>query len=270
MPRDFDAEFHQAGFLSEAMTDMIPTIRAENSEWFDLSAVANEAIQAITMRAVETNHGHSAERGTIATFLLFRLTSAFQGAVLMMERGMIVEARTLIRSMVEDSICLGALCTNPDTFIPMLKSDGAAAKKAQAKLILTLEHTKASEHRAAIQAIADCADKERQLSWKEVAMLSPLAELYLLYRVLSNDSAHPSPTSLARYMAMNEASDGFVYLAGPASEDELRETFSDLFLALTSGGIAYTEMAIDTEGNAAMADLSECFRAISKRHAVRA
>ena len=52
--------------------------------------------------------------------LLMRSSRLFQSVVLMAERGMVVQARTLARSIVEDSFVAGALTTKPDEVFKML------------------------------------------------------------------------------------------------------------------------------------------------------
>src|SRR4051794_17675502 len=95
---DYDREFRESGYLARASEELIPAIRSLSADWFELADRANRVFQGITMRGLETIKGTSAEPKVIAAFLMVRSASLVQGAILMAERGMAVEARTLIRS----------------------------------------------------------------------------------------------------------------------------------------------------------------------------
>src|SRR5713101_7073425 len=74
----------------------------------------------------------------LAARLLMRGMSAFQGAIVMAERGMTTEARTLARSCFETVFCLGALRKDP-RFVEAFTRDDASRRKKLACALLKLD-----------------------------------------------------------------------------------------------------------------------------------
>ena len=68
-------------------------------------------------------------RALVVLLLFARGISSFQGAVLMIERGMSVEALTLARSCPETSFYLAAIVRNPAAIEGMIGSDARQKRK---------------------------------------------------------------------------------------------------------------------------------------------
>lgn len=64
-----------------------------------------------------------------------RASGSLQGVILLLQRGMIVQGRMLVRSIIEDSFCAAALIREPDKVIKMLRDDAEASRRNQAKFI---------------------------------------------------------------------------------------------------------------------------------------
>ena len=112
-------DFLESGFLSTAVDDCRTIIRAENESWFNFAGAVNTALMRTVKRAMDdpAAPGSNWSKEALAVRLLMRSSGSFQGVILMAERGMVVQARTLIRSTLEDSFVAAALTTEPDKII---------------------------------------------------------------------------------------------------------------------------------------------------------
>src|ERR1700704_180996 len=124
------------GFLSTDLQVRMDDIRGRHSDWFSHA----ESLNRFAQRVATSQREMSSERGlgddrVLALLLFYRALNNFQGTVLMSERGMIVEARTLARSCLESAICLAAIKADPEHWRVMLK-DELASKRARGKWIL--------------------------------------------------------------------------------------------------------------------------------------
>jgi hypothetical protein len=125
------------GFLSVAMDRMVPALREMHSEWFDFAEHANRVGQRIMNSAERACVGRTTHDPIcIATRLLMRTLSGFQGAVLLAERGMTLEADTLVRGLYENSLWLAFLYRSPETAVEALLTDELRSQRARDKSLL--------------------------------------------------------------------------------------------------------------------------------------
>src|SRR5271165_5840467 len=97
------------GFLSKDIGAWATKHRAENAAWFEFAEQLNVTAQSLLLNLKVTTQEDGLDSNVLAMLLFTRTISNFQGAVLMAERGMIVEARTLARSCLESTFCLAAM-----------------------------------------------------------------------------------------------------------------------------------------------------------------
>src|ERR1035438_3716239 len=107
----------EQGFLSPDIQAWIGKHRTENRAWFALA----EDLNRIGQRQLALQNIPADDNQAFLTALLFmRGLSGFQGAILLVERGMTQEARTLTRGCFETVFCLGAVRKDPafaDAFV---------------------------------------------------------------------------------------------------------------------------------------------------------
>lgn len=252
-----EQEFEARGFLADCVSESVTFIRSESAEWFALADEISDALQRTAMQAKQSIKGSSLDPKVIATLLLMRTCGNFQGAILLLERGLLPEAKTLIRSCVEASFCLAALHDSPDEFVELLRADDDASRRAQANFILTRSEFDSTtpEARDRLQKIVDSIPKSKNMGIFKLAEMGPYLRQYLYYKVLSHDAAHVSARSLHRHMNVGEKGwYGFVW--GQGSKSEVDETL-DLGCAMVLGvGVAFTNIVDDLANNAAFEKLS--------------
>lgn len=170
-----------------------------------------------------------------ALALLARSVSNIDGAILLLDAGHVVEARTLIRCAYENFFCAAAIAKTGDDFIKTMELDDAASRKKQAKRLLNWSGKqdqpldfaeKLTEFAAALDAKHPTAP---YLNHQKTAESGTVADAYIFYNVLSNDAAHPSATSLSRYITWND--DETEWTLSAYRSDDLYEIDESLELA---------------------------------------
>ena len=107
----------EQGFLSPDIAAYIDKHRAENKACFghakDLNSIAQMLLMEIPSMLARQSGAPSEEEAFLAALLFVRGLSSFQAAILLAERGIIQDARTIVRSCFETVFCFGALHRDP-------------------------------------------------------------------------------------------------------------------------------------------------------------
>ncbi|HKR38404.1 MAG TPA: DUF5677 domain-containing protein [Paraburkholderia sp.] len=182
--------------MNPAVNDWIRDNKEKNRALFDHAAqLRNLALEL----AQEISRVATSDQKVTLTALLLRAISSFEGVILLSERGMFVEARTIARNVFETAFYLGALAEDP-AFVKRLVADNAKHRKALANELL---NDKAhADVLTMLQHFLDGLDASDQELGKivseQAARQSGMASLYSFFRDLSGD-AHPTVQSLGRY-----------------------------------------------------------------------
>lgn len=254
--------FDRFGFLAPSIEKSRADFRAQNQAWFDLADDTNAVLMKAVISATELAKTDSWNPLAVATRVALRSSGTMQGAILMAERGMTVQARTLARSLMEDGFCIAALDSKPDEFIEMLKADSEASRRLQGKFIQAQSLVEAGEPRDKLIAAIDALGKPDILSPKKVAEMGPLTKQYLAYQRLSDDSAHTSARSINHHVFANETHTGWCYRVGPATAEENAATLHQVVLGALPIAIGITQIVNDEETNKAMPPLMDRFMAM--------
>ena len=100
------SSFEEAGFLSEQIKEWIEEHRKENSNWFDLCEGINKYLHK-TLITIK-DYGRDIPKRITAS-LYIKAISNFQGVVIMTERGMPNEAKSLSRCLLENLFAVVAI-----------------------------------------------------------------------------------------------------------------------------------------------------------------
>lgn len=249
-----ETTFVETGFLSDQLRADIPILRKANEHWLALIEDMSACLQQTAVKACESVKGSPFDPHPLGLLVLHRANGLVQGAIVMLERGMVVEAKTLARSVLECAFVMAGLHDQPEKVRAMMIADMDAAKKGQAKAILKIGAGKDAD---ALEERVKEFGKVRNIAIDELAELGLLKNLYLYYRVLSNDAAHPSGKSLRRHMHMAEDGKSWGgYKFGPADDADIAETAELLVLFGIPLGVAFQQMVGDTENNARMGEIT--------------
>lgn len=260
MQNDRDEDFGKNGFLGEAARSQIPGIQAEHPEAFALAFDVSRALQAAALTGMETLQGEMLGADSVAMRLFIRGLQTYQALLILAERGLVTETQTLLRSLLEDLFCMGALVRQSGKFLEMLKVDAEASRREQGKFLLAqgLLGESGPDIRDRLEAVvAEIGRDPAFMSPKKVAGLSPMQSQYLLYQKLSNDAAHPSAISLMRHVTLDKLEIGWKYRWGPGSKVELAFSLKQAILAAVGFGVAFTQLPELGEHNLVMLPLAE-------------
>lgn len=219
--------FEFSGFLSQESADSVPAIKAQLPELFTIAHDLNTLAMRMAVDAAEAAQVSSMEPAAIAVRVLMRACGTYQSVLLLASRGNVADARSLVRSIVEDAFVIASICQDPDRFMKFFKDDAHGSRKRQTNFVIdngwaegdTLEQlrTRASEI------------KGKNLPVKELASHGVLEKQYLMYSRLSDDSAHPSATSLNHHVNADPDRSGWRYQWKVADRDETSATLHSAF-----------------------------------------
>lgn len=257
-------EFSSSGFLSEGMSLLVPLIRKQSEELFKLAEDTSAAFISLGNVATKKAHGISVwSRESVSTRTLMRALGLLQGVIVLTERGMVVESRTLARGVFECSFAIAALCKNPDSFIDLLKKDSEASRKRQASFIHDQKIGEGSYDPERLKEVIDGFEKGlRTLNFKEIAASTPISGLYLEYQRLSDDSAHLTARSLHKLFKL-DGKRVVGYRAGPGEVEENTATLHKVVMAALPVGAGVASIFGDEPHYAAFDQLGERFKATS-------
>ncbi|MFI4998283.1 MAG: DUF5677 domain-containing protein [Reyranellales bacterium] len=224
--------FATDGFLSPTIdrfrTSMrkVPTYR----QWFEFAEDLNRL--GIDMQRDRDIPRNDNQKLTIAA-LFVRAHQSFQAALTLAERGMLGDARVVLRSAVEGAIALNALA-NDIGFLDQLTDAHYFNQRKIARLTLGSADYRshyAPDQIAAMEATikeVDAIDGERlargqkklaDVTWADVAM-KHCQDLYdLLYRQLSGDGTNTNINSMHRHMEYDSQGLFSGFKVGPSVSD---------------------------------------------------
>jgi hypothetical protein len=211
--------FQDEGFLSDTLNHCFREM-TECSEWFNLAFRLNRWAHrfALTEREFEVEGNGLADVKALTSMLFFRALSNFQGCIVLADRGLIVEARTLARSCGESALSMVGAKFDPDHW-KALMDDEVKSRRSRARLLMGNSHWMTSEQyeRLKGQVAAMTADWKRLsgLDYAKIAEKGGCQIHYVMYRQLSGDAAHASFESLLRYVT---ESDGTIESLQPAAK----------------------------------------------------
>lgn len=194
----------QEGFLSSGMVDWTLDTRMAAASWFFLVTEINKGAMSIL---VGLRPKKNSEEQLIAAALYGRAVQSFQGAIILAERGMLADANTLTRSVVETAIFIcGIACV--EGFLSRMASSNKAHYFGMAKaLVGQLEQgdeaarKDAEEVRLLLQSIEEGKFKISDIKLRNLASEVGMDPLYeFMYREISGNSAHPSLSSAERHI----------------------------------------------------------------------
>ena len=175
--------------------------------WFAFAEELNRLGQEIL-------EGHetpvSDNRRLTTTVLFIRASQSFQAAIILAERGMLADARAVLRSAVEGAMALNALANDP-TFDQKLIEAHLNFQRTTINVVLNEpdyrgQHS-ADEIEQMIRTVKDVKAREaaagyafKDIGWSTVAA-KHCRDLYdLLYRPLSNDGTHTNVNAIHRFL----------------------------------------------------------------------
>jgi hypothetical protein len=220
--------FRIDGFLSSSMTGFTATLRQVPAykQWFDFA----EDLNRLGHDMLEGHETFPTDNQLLVISALFiRAHQSFQAAILLIEKGMLADARAVLRSAVEGAIALNVLANDP-TFIDRLIEAHLYNQRKIANVALATQDYRAkisSEQITQMEAtIKNICDQETSagrvfgdIQWANAAA-KHCRELYdLMYRSLSNDGTHTNVNAIHRFLEFHPSGELAALRVGPETTD---------------------------------------------------
>lgn len=236
--------FKFEGFLDANQSSWIEKTRVTHKPWFDLADRLNREGMAL-LHVVEPSKYSTKE--LTASLLYGRALQAFQGSILLSERGMITEARTLVRSCAESAIALGGVATK-EGFVDELFEDYDKHCLCIANVILDDIDCRQNLTREQIEGWSKLANelktkyrpkKPKGIKWAMIAGKVGMTNLYItVYRIISGDAAHVAVAALHNHIKA-DAENNIECLTFSPSTTNLDDTLSKGIWAMLSAMEAF-------------------------------
>lgn len=230
------------GFLAIS-PESIANIRRDNESWFAAAERFNELAMQV-LRKVKPN-GNS-EQQVVGAALYGRALTSFQAALVLSERGMTADARTVVRAAAETVIVLSALTKDPSVCGLLLdrhvwhhaKMHRVWLNDHEIKAELTpAECANVRDTLAAIEAEFP-QSKTLKVDPMAIATLAVMGDVTVLYnsvfRATSGDAAHTTLDTLDRHVRIDAHGNILGMNFGPRTDD-LAVTLSDAISVIAFG-----------------------------------
>jgi hypothetical protein len=213
---------HERGYLSTDIKSWIEKHRAENQEWFDLA-------EDVNLFAHKTMYDFSIPKSSAKHLLVstayIRCLSQYQGTILLVERGMIYEAASLSRGLMETLFVVCAAANSSEFALQYIDSNEVKKLDLVNKMLLA-----GKSIREIVEAKItndEIKEKRQELKSKdirdftiaEVAEKADLVDYHRTnYSFFSFIAAHPTPNSLDKYFEVGHNGETVSLLWGPDVE----------------------------------------------------
>jgi Family of unknown function (DUF5677) len=240
---------HSEGFLASSVSTSVANIHRDFVSWFGVA----ESFNGLAMRVLPTvKADQESSQQLIAAALYGRTLMSFQAAYILTERGMLADARTVVRAATETAIVLSAVVRDAPVcdrlvdrhFWQHVKLRNAWLNDPEAVAGMTCQEVDAVK--STIAEAENDYPKVKELNHDPVA-IAALADkagvtaLYnAVYRPTSGDAAHTSIDALNRHIQADAAGDIEGLKFGPDVGD-LPATLSDAISVLGHGLAAVIE-----------------------------
>lgn len=252
------SKIEEEGFLATEASKGIENYRAHYDDVFALAHDANKlALNLIGQYRFD-------EKGTpdskqIISMLAIRIIETFEGVVIMLERGMVTQAKLLIRPMIEASFCMVAIQKN-NSLTEYYLNKGKLARLDSLKAAMKWKDeglrkfAKEQQLEKVYKELKKHVKEEKKggklktLSVKEWAKKADLEDHYNLTFDMYCNSIHGNSSSLHDHMDID--GDGQRNIAFGPNDDGLYDTFQNavdfLFIAVQFAGYEHS-LKINTD-----------------------
>lgn len=215
-------DFNERGFLGTAIDDFSKSVQTQYSKFFELSDQINELAHA-TKFGLQVHNRDMQE--VLAATLFLRLLNGFQATVILGMKGLLFEAKVVLRSVFESLFILKLLCEKEDFALGYLGSS-----KVQSLKWMNIAHGSndpnfESLRQYATPQVMEALKKEvkqhgyKKLEVEPIAQRAGLHHVYnTQYRLLS-EQVHCLPISLDPFLVRDQEGEPSSFDWGPKHED---------------------------------------------------
>jgi hypothetical protein len=236
-------------FLGTALAGVIPQMRQKYRDAFDFAEALNEYSnkKLLEITATRTNKRHV----TVAA-LVPRLLTAYQGCVLLAERGLASEATLLARKVLEVTFKIVAIAKSEETATRYIEADEVSRREILKKLRNLTTVTRTPEEQQSIVrlhlevATAVNAQKLHAPTTRHFAEWAGLLDYYNTAYAYFSQAAHATVRDLETTLELDLDGDPVAFRYGPSEQDQplLLNTASEA--ALIALGAVFELFSVET------------------------
>ena len=188
------------GFLTESPHHVQQLVRITYAEWRNLLGRINQLAVA-NQHSIMINRGNQVER--YAAVLFARTLSTTQASILLLESGLVPQARALLRSALETYLALAAIAKEPAFVNKLIEGHAAEQKRVTKNMELWQSRGLreiAGEAIASGRWLIDDKSSAKSLSTLAVAQKAGLEDLYRTMYMSLSWPVHGASVDLQRHV----------------------------------------------------------------------
>jgi hypothetical protein len=203
--RQVEEDFMSQGFLAPTGEQVRQYVRESLREWVSAALDLNKVAQSAYVRSHRRTDVISSGAARTVLLIMPRCLSGFQGAIVLAERGLGIEAQALVRHVFECTFWMGYLNRYPVQAEAHFRSE---TLESEIGLFKTAERRLRG---VSVEVRSQCAqqlsemERERSMlprapSIEKIARLAGCSDNYYFYRDLSGAATHLSFKSIYRFL----------------------------------------------------------------------
>lgn len=240
-------------------------------QWSELAdTLGQTGLDILAGAPVTVTEKRFAEAKVLAIMLMSRTLSNFKGVFTLIEKGLVVEARILVRCCFENTFWMAGLHSQGDKFVKKMLHDEMRSRRVRGEMVLSkklqLSEDIENRLREQLRAINKKWPDAKSLSPKDVAISGLLRDGYLIYSQLSADAAHPTVTSLHRHVGHHEADgEALIEVVHAPKDEEVIMTLDLACCAMLGACVAVNEILGGTPAGQKLGQIADSFQALTTR-----
>jgi hypothetical protein len=242
---------------------------AVRTQWTELAdTIGQTCLDIIGGVPVTVTEKRFADPKVLAVMLASRSLLNFRGVFVLIENGLVVEARILVRSCFENAFWIAGLQAKGDGFVKKMLEDEMWSRKVRGEWALSkkpqLSEDVEKRLREQLKAINKKWEKAKSLSPKDVALSGLLREGYGIYSQLSADASHPTVTSLNRHVGRSDKEDEALIDVVPVpKEQEIVTTWDWACNAMLGVSVGVNEILGGAPAGQRLLELADRYQALT-------
>lgn len=240
-------------------------------QWSELAEkLGQTGLDILAGAPITVTEKRFAEPKVITIMLMSRTLSNFRGLFTLIENGLVVEARILVRCCFENTFWMAGLHSQGDKFVRKMLHDEAWSRRVRGEIALSkrpqLSEDVEKRLREQLRVINKNWPDAKSLSPKDVALSGLLKDGYLIYSQLSADAAHPTVTSLHRHVGHCERDgEALINVVPTPKDEEVIMTLNWACNAMLGACVAANEILGGTSAGQNLGLIADRYQALTTR-----
>ncbi|KFG91865.1 hypothetical protein BV98_000114 [Sphingobium herbicidovorans NBRC 16415] len=219
-----DRDFRNYGFLATEADAFRFHFRELLADWFSLAERINALGQRMYVECSDLLPGQRVLSPTsLGLQMMPRCLSGFQGALILAERGLGVEAQALVRSVFETAFWMGYVISDPTVAVPQLRGETLNSEirlfEASLRHLSGMGTDNETQVRSQLSEMkAEYARLPKPPTMEKIASAAGYGPSYFFYKDLSGAATHLSLKSIHGFLHHDEAGEVIGHQVGPDEE----------------------------------------------------